>query len=500
MNAIDKRIEEKISNILKWAYEDGVQYSETIKYITKGNTTSNISKVILSKLLFANGLTQQMINDFIKRNDYNIDSLIERIKDETTIEPEVEEEATKDETIEEDLDLEDLEVPKHEEEIVLEDLEVPEYEEEQEAEEQEHEEEIILEDLEVPEEDEEQEDRSTDDDEERLEEDENLEDEEEHDIKPELTEKAKKLIAKVEMLTAKIEKEKNPLKRHITAFRVKMLMAKIQKEIDLQNIRSKYELKKKQLKTKKEESELENEDNIAKTTAQIKQLKKELKGNEEYDYKSKNFMYPKEHVEKNGGLQEFSKKLQKSKSAETQNAGQKMELMETKRKELQKLQDKLNTYKEELKNSDAIYNKKVSGLEFKQKSLIVAEKANIFTWIKSTFSNITGQVKTYLEERKENKALQAEQMKEEQELEDTYIKQIEELREQLENAKQEMREKNEADRQSQTEQNGKDMASSFKEQISNMKNYSQIPDEQEHEEELVLEELEVPEDSEEPEI
>lgn len=630
MDAIDKRTEEKISNILKWAYEDGIQYSETIDYITGAKNISNANK--LSRLLFANGLTKQMINDFIKRNDYDISTLIEdderesstfekteveeldeeskaeetveepieenesgsnetvpfavqewieiieeglkdmenkteqevdkneilkksderlmkqivhaikslqdkgieefdidaylngnatvgidnkeidrilyihrltkqmvnnymrrndydimklveefenkeieftrldveKIKKEktkTTVkeqkvetkakeEPKVEEEPTKGETIEEDLDLEnvefeDLEVPKYEEKIEFEDLEVPEYEAEGDEHEEEHE------------------------DEEELDED---------NIQPELTEKAKALLAKAEMLTAKVEEEKNPIKRHILAFRIKQTLKKVQKEIDLQNIRSKYELKKKQLKTKKEKRELESEDRIAETTAEIKQLKKELKGNEEYDYKSKNFMYPREHVEKNGGLEAFSKKLQESKKAETQNAGQKIELMVAKRKELEKLQDKLNTYKEELKNSDANYNKKLSGLEFKQKSLIVAEKANIFTWIRSTFSNITSQVKTYFEERRENKELQAEQMKEEQELEDSYRKQIEELREQLEKAKKEMKEKNEANNQSKTEQKGKDMAASFREQMSDMKNYSQIPEEQEHEE------------------
>lgn len=486
MKKYDEKLMQQILRALKSAHDQGIEYSDIEAYMNGGTTVGTDNKEF-DRILYINGITKIMINNFMRRNDYDMAKLIDEIENEnvTPAEPKVDEKTEKKEDKQPTLAQEDIDeilarwseeqgknYPKPEienPEIILEDLE-----------------DLIVEKLD--EEDLDNEGRKAE---------EELDEENEQ---PELTEKSKKLMKKVEILTEKIEQEKNPLKRHFFAFRVKMLIAKIQKEIDLQNMRQSYKLKREQLKANKQESEMENVDKISMTTAEIKQLKKELKGNEEYDYESSKFMYPKEYVEKNGGIEEFAEKLKESKSVETQNAAAKIESMAVKRQQLEELEDDLKTYKDELRDSDKNYDKQVSSLNFKEKSLVVVEKVNIFSKIKLAFSNITGQVREYFEERKENKLLKAEQLKEQEELEEAYNQQIAELKEQLEQAKQELKEKNESERQDRTEEKGKDMAASFREQMSDMTKYSQPPIETEEDEHSGQPESETIIEEDEPEV
>ena len=138
-----------------------------------------------------------------------------------------------------------------------------------------------------------------------------------------LSEKSKKLIEKIENLSQKIEQEKSPLKRHVLSFQVKMILAKIQREIERQNIRAEYDDKRDYILERKNKREDKYADEIADINAEIRKLKRTLRANEEYDSKSKNFLYPDRYVEQLGGVENLTKKLKESKNPSTQQAAKK---------------------------------------------------------------------------------------------------------------------------------------------------------------------------------
>lgn len=283
-----------------------------------------------------------------------------------------------------------------------------------------------------------------------------------------LSEKSKQLIEKIDNLTQKIEQEKNPLKKHILAFQVKMLISKIQREIDLNNIRDSYQVKRDELKKSKEEKELEGIDNIAGLNEQIMQLKKEISGNEEYDAQSPYFMYPKKYVEQIGGPEALANKLKESKKVQTQQAAKRIESVAQKRIELQELEDKLAKQQENLEHSNEGYEADKKSLNREEKSLILKQKMNIFSRIGEFFNNMIEEAKLYREERKQNKELDAKEDEEEAALDEEYAKKIEELKKEQEERRTALREKQDEARVQQNQQQNSDRAAEFRAKVEEM--------------------------------
>lgn len=273
-----------------------------------------------------------------------------------------------------------------------------------------------------------------------------------------LSEKSQKLVEKVNLLTEKIETEKSPLKKHILAFRVKMIISKIQREIDLHNIREYYQLLRNSLKSEKEKSDVRALDNIAELSSKIKKLERELGGNEEYDAESPYFMYPAKFVKESGGIENLTKKLKQSKKIESQQAARKIEIMAQKRKELDVLYETLKSEQDRLDNSQDDYKANQKDYSRQEKMLIIRQKINIFARIGVFFKTMTEQTKLYFDERKQNKELTKLQKADEVAIDEEYRKKMDELKREYRDAKEKHRESRKQEQEARKDIYGKDMA------------------------------------------
>ena len=291
---------------------------------------------------------------------------------------------------------------------------------------------------------------------------------EETNLEKEKQDKSKKLLEKIELLSQKIEQEKSPLKRHIFAFQVKMLIAKIQREIDIQNLKDSYEEKRASLLTEKEDREGYSLDNIAILNNKIRAKQREMSGNEEYDIESQYFLYPKKYVQEVGGIENLTKKLKESKSIDSQQTAQRIEKMALKRQELNNLYDELKKEQENLEHNQSGYNTDKMTLDREEKSLIIKQKFNIFTRISNFFKNMVEEAKLYREEKKQMKDLRTKQREDESVIDEDFNRKMQELREQHEKAKQQMHDNQKGERESQQSQLGQDTAASFRKQMAEM--------------------------------
>lgn len=283
-----------------------------------------------------------------------------------------------------------------------------------------------------------------------------------------LSEKSKKLIWKVDDLTRRIEEEKKPWKKHILAFKVKMLISKIQREIDLNNIRDSYQVKKDELKRTRETRELDGIDNIAGLNAQILRMRREIDSNEEYDVESPYFMYPKKYVQDIGGTGELIDKLKQSQKIESQQAAQRIERISQKREQLQELEDKLMQEQDALSNSKREYNIENAKNSISKNALILKQKMNIFSRIGLFFSNMMEEAKLHRDERKQNSELDAKLKEEEKAMDEEYRKRMKELREEQRKSKEELREEHNRSKEEQQQQQSSDRAADFRAQMEQM--------------------------------
>lgn len=283
-----------------------------------------------------------------------------------------------------------------------------------------------------------------------------------------LSEKSKKLLEKIELLSQKIEEEKSPLKRHILSFQVKMLIAKIQREIDLQNLKASYDDKREYLTVKKEERESGSVDNIAILNSKIKALQREMSGNEEYDVESPYFIYPKKYVQELGGVENLTKKLKESQKEESQQTANRIEDIAKKRQELDKLYEELRTEQENLEYSQEDYNKDKRDLKREETALALKQKFNIFSRIGNFFRNMVEEVKLYRQEKNQIKELKEKQLEDVSAIDSDFERKMQELKEEHKKAKQELRESHQKEREEQQSQSGKDTAADFRKQMSEM--------------------------------
>ena len=222
------------------------------------------------------------------------------------------------------------------------------------------------------------------------------------------TKKAADLEAKIADLCEKCAEEKNPFKLHINQFKIRGLIAKLQREIDKQNLKEEYALKRDRLARKRDRKEDDLVDSIAEMQEEVKYLERKLKGNKEYDYESKSFMYPKEYVEKAGGIGKFAEKLKTRDNESTQYAAKKMEQMAEVRAQLTEMKEKLKAEQEKLSNLDVKYENQEKKLKKEEKSLIIANN-NPLNRLKGWFSNAFTEINAFFADRKDYKALKAEE-------------------------------------------------------------------------------------------
>lgn len=249
----------------------------------------------------------------------------------------------------------------------------------------------------------------------------------------ELSKKSKKLLDKIDLLTQKIETEKSPLKRHLLSFKVKRLIARIQKEIDLNNIKDYYQGLREDLKLEIEENDANALNSVAIMTNKIKKLQMELRGNEEYDAESQYFMYPQQFVKQTGGVDKLVEKLKQSPQIESQQAAQRIEAMAEKRKELESLYDELEQAQDDLKNGQKDYRKQQIKYTIEEKSMLLRRKVNFLPGIASFFRTIGEQAKSYIEEKLEDREFKRQQKEEERATNRSYrecIKNLEQERKQ----------------------------------------------------------------------
>lgn len=249
----------------------------------------------------------------------------------------------------------------------------------------------------------------------------------------ELSKKSQKLLDKINSLKEKIEKEKSPLKRHLLSFKVKRLIARIQKEIDLNNIKDYYQGLREDLKLEIEENDANALNSVAIMTNKIKKLQMELRGNEEYDAESQYFMYPQQFVKQTGGVDKLVEKLKQSPQIESQQAAKKIESMAEKRKELESLYDELEQAQDDLKNGQKDYRKQQIKYTIEEKSMLLRRKVNFLPGIASFFRTIGEQAKSYIEEKLEDREFKRQQKEEERATNRSYrecIKNLEQERKQ----------------------------------------------------------------------
>ena len=288
-----------------------------------------------------------------------------------------------------------------------------------------------------------------------------------------LSKKAQKLIKKVDKLIEKIEGEKSVFVKHVLTFKIKRLIAKIQKEIDIIAIKENYELEREALKTQKENDEVDARDNVASLTANIRRLQREIDGNEEYDVESPYFMYPEEYVKRVGGPEALADQLEKSDKVESQQAATRIKSVAQKRKELEDLEQQLSEEQERLKYSAKDYKHDINASKREETTMVLKQRFNIFTGIKTFFTTLVEQVKSYREEKRQLKELDSQQKEDEKTIEEEYEKKMEEATEQYEKKMEELREeeqkaKEEKRLKRQQELDRKDFAADFREQLSQM--------------------------------
>lgn len=284
------------------------------------------------------------------------------------------------------------------------------------------------------------------------------------------SEKAKMLEEKVEALVQKIEQEKSPLKRHVFSFQVKRLIAKLQREIDLQNLKDEYKDKRQRLKEEKKQREDDAIDSIAELNAQIKKLERELDGNEEYDPDSPYFIYPDKYVKEHGGIEALSEKLKQSKKFETQQAAKRIEQMQKNRTKLNYLYNRLENVQEELEYSEKFYEQDKKDLNKEERSLIVKQKMSVFSLssIRAFFGNMIEGAKSYMQERRQNKELSVKYNEEEQAIIDEYEAKKQALEAEMNQAFKKLSDKKEQEKQSQNAQRGQDKAAEFRDKMADM--------------------------------
>ena len=105
-------------------------------------------------------------------------------------------------------------------------------------------------------------------------------------------EKSEKLEEKIDKLVEKIENEKSKTKRLAYIIKCKMLINKLEREINLRKVKEDFEASKEENNITAKEIKVVTRRNIIVLNKKIERLEKDLKANRRYNTASSDFMFP----------------------------------------------------------------------------------------------------------------------------------------------------------------------------------------------------------------
>lgn len=205
--------------------------------------------------------------------------------------------------------------------------------------------------------------------------------------------KSQKLYDKVNDLATKIENEPNVIKRTLYSIRAKLVLAKIQRQIDIKEIRDRYEAERKQNDEEAEFDEIDSRDDIIYLTSRVNELQDEIKRNSNYDYQSSKFMFGKGEVERKGGVDNYIERLKQSGRLRQVTVAERMKYVEELKKELSDRQAELADKQERLAEIDDNRKLKNKTSKTEETALVVKKKINIFAKISNFFRNVVAGIK-----------------------------------------------------------------------------------------------------------
>lgn len=187
--------------------------------------------------------------------------------------------------------------------------------------------------------------------------------------------KAEALYEKVNILAEKIEKEPSAMKRALYSIKAKMILAKLQRQIDIQKIKQQYSKQRQDNLKEAEESKTDTRSDIIAMVQKINGLEDQIKRNADYDYQSKRFMFGTREIDSSGGINNYVQILKQSGRPEQVAAAQKIQDTEALRLELKNLKESLRDAQEELHYTDIDTQDKNEQLKREEKSLVVRKKS-----------------------------------------------------------------------------------------------------------------------------
>lgn len=198
--------------------------------------------------------------------------------------------------------------------------------------------------------------------------------------------KSEKLMEKINLLAEKIENEKNPIKRTLYSIKAKMVIAKLDREIEIQNIKEQYNNEIADRVEDTEYTKMDTRSDILGINNRIREIEIQLNIDRAYDPNSRDFMFGQGEVAANGGTQQYAEVLRASGRPEQIQAADKMQEMQALREELNGLKEELEARKYELEVIDLETDKANMKAERKMNALVL--KTNTWTRVTDWFKSI----------------------------------------------------------------------------------------------------------------
>lgn len=218
-----------------------------------------------------------------------------------------------------------------------------------------------------------------------------------------LEEKVDKLVEKLEDKIEELKNEKRLRKRLGYMIKCKMLVTKIQRQQDLLKARKGFEKLKEDNNITAKENKVVARQNIIKLNEGIDLIENFLRKNKKYDFDSPNFMFPKEDIEKLGGIEQYADELEKDQEPRQIKVAEKIRGVEEYKVKLENLYKKLEANKQYLVEADSDLKTKNNRISRKE-MMVTTRKNNIFTKIGDFTKSVAAGVKEFWTEFKESRS------------------------------------------------------------------------------------------------
>lgn len=207
--------------------------------------------------------------------------------------------------------------------------------------------------------------------------------------------KVREVYDKCNKLTEKLQNEKSAVKRILYITKLKMLISKLQNEINISQIREDFKIDRQEIERVTKEGKVQLKREIANLAKQINGIKSQIKKYSQYDYESENFIYPKSEVEKEGGIDQYIEGLRESDLVDEADI---IEAVLEIRRNLKAKEQELESKQQELSDLDKNNAKNLKMSNKKQKSLIKKENGSVFEKIALFFKGLTEGMKFVIQD------------------------------------------------------------------------------------------------------